>query len=167
MRRVAYWVRGHRISNLLPWYRGQEGVLEYENELLSQFIRTHMFGSEFAMSLDLHSGFGTIDRLWFPYAYTKENFEYTMEAFALKRKMDQVLPNHVYKFEPQKLSYLTNGDVWDWMFKQHQAQYGESIYLPLTLEMGSWAWIKKNPKQVLSFLGPFNPILPHRKRRIP
>jgi hypothetical protein len=37
--------------------------------------------------------------------------------------------------------------------------------LPLTLEMGSWMWVRKNPLQGLSSLGRFNPLKPHRHRR--
>jgi hypothetical protein len=41
----------------------------------------------------------------------------------------------------------------------------DKILLPFTLEMGSWNWVKKNPIQLFSFLGPFNPVKPHRIRR--
>ena len=37
--------------------------------------------------------------------------------------------------------------------------------MPLTLEMGSWTWVRKNPLQGLTSLGRFNPIKPHRLRR--
>lgn len=39
-------------------------------------------------------------------------------------------------------------------------------FLPLTLEMGSWAWIKKNPRQIFNFAGFFNPQKTHRHHRI-
>ena len=38
--------------------------------------------------------------------------------------------------------------------------------ITITLEMGSWLWVKKNPKQLFSFLGIFNPMIPHRKQRV-
>lgn len=41
----------------------------------------------------------------------------------------------------------------------------EGVFMPLTLEMGSWSWVRKNPSQMLSVLGPFNPVVPHRVRR--
>jgi hypothetical protein len=31
--------------------------------------------------------------------------------------------------------------------------------------MGSWNWVKKNPIQLLSFLGAFNPVKQHRMQR--
>ena len=40
------------------------------------------------------------------------------------------------------------------------------VFLPFTLEMGSWLWVKKNPRQLLSLFGLFNPILPHRLTRV-
>ncbi len=39
-------------------------------------------------------------------------------------------------------------------------------FLPLTLEMGSWLWIKKNPRQLFSRNGIFNPLINHRQQRV-
>jgi hypothetical protein len=36
----------------------------------------------------------------------------------------------------------------------------------MTLEMGSWAWVKKNPRQAFSLLGIFNPLIEHRQQRV-
>ena len=36
----------------------------------------------------------------------------------------------------------------------------------LTLEMGSWLWVRKNPKQMLDFFGYFNPMITHRHHRV-
>jgi hypothetical protein len=32
--------------------------------------------------------------------------------------------------------------------------------------MGSWAWVRKNPKQLLFPGGTFNPMVPHRIHRV-
>jgi hypothetical protein len=40
------------------------------------------------------------------------------------------------------------------------------VLLPLTLEMGSWLWVKKNPRQMLSLEGMFNPLVEHRQQRV-
>ena len=40
------------------------------------------------------------------------------------------------------------------------------IFLPLTLEMGSWRWIKKRPTQLFSAVGIFNPLKEHRHQRV-
>jgi hypothetical protein len=40
-----------------------------------------------------------------------------------------------------------------------------STFLPLTMEMGSWRWVKKNPLQLASIDGLFNPVKPHRLQR--
>jgi hypothetical protein len=42
----------------------------------------------------------------------------------------------------------------------------ERLFLPLTLEMGSWLWLRKNPLHLFSRHGLFHPILPHRRQRI-
>jgi hypothetical protein len=41
-----------------------------------------------------------------------------------------------------------------------------SVFLPLTLEMGSWLWVKKNPRQLFSREGIFNPLIAHRQQRV-
>ncbi len=40
------------------------------------------------------------------------------------------------------------------------------MFLPLTLEMGSWLWVRKNPRQVFTRLGLFNPVIAHREQRV-
>ncbi len=45
-------------------------------------------------------------------------------------------------------------------------EYSQSCFLPLTLEMGSWNWVKKRPSQLLSFHGFFNPLVRHREKRV-
>ena len=50
---------------------------------------------------------------------------------------------------------------------QAQLQSGNNhVFLPFTLEMGSWLWVKKNPRQLFTWFGHFNPILPHRLTRV-
>ncbi len=66
--------------------------------------------------------------------------------------------------EPQALNYLTNGDLWDYLYQQSLSH--QNIFLPLTLEMGSWRWIRMNPLQLRNALGLFHPIKPHRTSRV-
>lgn len=163
--KTPFLLGGHHISNKLPWYRG-EG-LEIESQTLINFVKKEMFEAEYSVSLDLHSGFGVKDRLWYPYAKTSSDFPLVKEALRFKKLFEESFPNHVYLIEPQSLSYTTNGDLWDYLFDEHYAvNKNKRIYIPWCLEMGSWIWIKKNPKQLFSLLGAFNPILPHRYKRI-
>ena len=87
------------------------------------------------------------------------------ELHALVTLLDDTLPHHVYRIEPQARAYTIRGDVWDYLFDLHAAAHPDNVLVPLTLEMGSWTWVKKNPRQLLSVLGPFNPMAPHRERR--
>ena len=116
--------------------------------------------------LDCHSGYGRKDRLWFPYAGIRKPFTQLAEIQALKDLFDKTYPNHTYyKFEPQSMHYMTHGDLWDYLhIKSLNAP--QNLFLPLTLEMGSWLWIQKNPIQILRFKSLFNPMLPHRHQRI-
>lgn len=163
----TWLVGGQRISPLLPWYRGESSSqMEIESQAVCDFVRKQMFQSRVSIALDVHSGFGFKDRIWFPYAKTRNPFPHLSEAFALKEMMDRTLPNHVYQYEPQAGNYVTHGDFWDFLYDEHRKDHAENIFMPLTLEMGSWQWIRKNPVQGFSFLGFFNPVKPHRKRRI-
>jgi hypothetical protein len=160
-------VGGHRISPKLPWYRGVEGApMETESSAICNFVRKWIFPSSFSLALDIHSGFGTIDRLWFPYAKTKQAFPDIHVAYAFKDLLDKTYPNHVYRVEPQALQYTTHGDLWDYLYDEHRALSNGSIFIPWALELGSWVWVKKNPRQMFTILGVFNPLIQHRHQRI-
>jgi hypothetical protein len=164
---TTFLLSGHRYGKWLPWYRGTPGVLEPEAEGLCRFVRKHIAHSKASICVDVHSGFGAVDRLWFPYAKTLKPFPHLPEFYALNQLFDRSYPNHFYKIEPQALSYTTHGDLWDYLYDEHlQTKSKEQIFLPLCLEMGSWSWVRKNPWQMFSALGPFNPLLVHRHQRI-
>jgi hypothetical protein len=159
---------GHRISPHLPWYRGSDGVLEKETKVLIKFLQDEVFSSKVSIVLDIHSGFGIKDQIWYPFAKSQERFPLLDEVLRLKDLLDRSYPHHIYKIEPQSQNYMTHGDLWDYLFELHAKSNGNnhSIFLPLTLELGSWSWIKKNPLQFFSKLGLFHPIKEHRHSRI-
>lgn len=159
--------RGHRISPQLPWYRGVVGAeMEVETKALLDVVETELLSSPIALSVDVHSGFGARDRFWFPYAHSRKPFPHLAECFALKELFDQTYPHHFYAFEPMSRQYTIHGDPWDYTFMQNFKRGGGNIFIPFCLEMGSWAWLKKNPLQVFSKDGVFHPRLPHRRSRI-
>jgi hypothetical protein len=158
---------GHRISPRLPWYRGEQAVMEAEAQALCQVVRQQLQRSTLLIAVDLHSGFGIQDRLWFPYASRKTPFPSLAEAHALKALFDQCYPHHFYKIEPMSQEYVISGDLWDYLydeFWQHNQQTDH--FMPLTLEMGSWQWLRKNPMHLFLRHGLFHPVLPHRQQRI-
>jgi hypothetical protein len=159
-------IGGQRLSPRLPWYRGRaDHGMEPEARALVDFVEREAFSAELALVLDVHSGFGLVDRLWFPYARTRRPLPHLAELYALHRLLDDTLPHHVYRMEPQAQTYTVQGDLWDHVYDRRSASAAPGALLPLTLEMGSWMWLKKNPRQGLSLLGSFNPIVPHRLRR--
>lgn len=164
---AKFLVGGQSYTSKLPWYRGA-GFLEPENEALHSVFKQHFANSPFVLSVDFHSGFGLEDRIWFPWAKSQEPFPQIAEAFALRNLLEKTHPYLWYKFEPQALSYTTHGDIWDWFYEIYKKKNpdDQKIFLPLTLEMGSWLWVRKSPLQMFSLLGPFNPLKPHRHRRI-
>ncbi len=176
----AFMLGGHQISSKLPWYSPpvfKIDDMEVESRALCRLVEREMFHSKCAITVDVHSGFGAVDRFWFPWAKSKTPPPHIEEISALKRLFDRSYPHHFYQIEPQAKSYTTHGDLWDWLYERHMNQADATdpdtgmskqgpFFMPYTLELGSWLWLKKNPRQVFSSLGAFNPIQPHRLKRI-
>lgn len=164
--RVPLLGGGHRLGAFLPWYRGRKrGQMEAENLALETLLQRQIFNRPFAAVIDLHSGLGMQDRLWFPHAYRRAPINNIADYVALKQLWERSFPNHTYILEPQSLHYLSHGDVWDYFYYQSRAQE-QAYFLPLTLEMGSWLWVKKSPRQLLNWAGLFNPQIQHRHTRV-
>src|SRR5262249_35413796 len=126
-------VGGHRLSNKLPWYRGKKDEpMETEAFSLCRFVRRELFLSTFAISLDVHSGFGLKDRLWFPYARSKAPFKDIGHVYHLYQLLNRTYPNHIYHVEPQSQSYVTHGDLWDYLYEQHKLIKAGKVFLPLS-----------------------------------
>lgn len=163
---VPFLVGGQRISAGLPWYRGlKENAMELENQAVCDVVAAELFSRAFSLSVDCHSGFGARDRIWFPFAHKRAPIAHLAEMQALKNIFVQSHSHHRYVIEPQSLQYLAHGDLWDHLYLQSCAQ-PERVFLPLTLEMGSWLWVKKNPRQLFSRHGMFNPLIEHRQQRV-
>jgi hypothetical protein len=157
---------GQRLSAGMPWYRGRAGqAMQPEAQALCDAVTQELLPHDFALSIDCHSGFGLSDRLWFPHAHTTQPIEHLPELAALRGLLDESLVHHRYLIEPQSRQYLTHGDLWDHLYLGAAANPGR-VFLPLTLEMGSWLWVKKNPRQAFSRRGIFNPLIMHRQQRV-
>lgn len=165
--RAHFLVGGHRLSPRLPYYRGKiDGPMEKEALALMGFVKKWVFPSKFSICLDLHSGFGFQDQIWHLYAGSRKSFTRLKEVQRWKKFMDATFPHHIYRVEPQSIHYTTHGDLWDYFYESFEKENNENIFLPLTLEMGSWLWLKKNPIQFFSAFGYFHPLKKHRFRRV-
>ena len=165
--KVPWLLGGQRLSPGLPWYRGRLGEPpEAESQALAEVVHQELLPRPFSLALDCHSGFGVRDRLWFPFAHTREPIEHLADMHALKAIYEQAHSHHAYIIEPQSLQYLAHGDLWDHLYLHARAAHPQHHFLPLTLEMGSWLWIKKNPRQLFSRRGIFNPLINHRQQRV-
>lgn len=163
---VPFLVGGQRISAGLPWYRGRAGApMEPESAALCACIERELLGRPFSVALDCHSGFGMRDRLWFPFAHRRTPIAHLAELVCLHGIFERTLAHHPYVFEPQSRQYLAHGDLWDHLALQAQDQ-PDTVFLSLTLEMGSWLWVKKNPRQLFTREGLFNPHIAHREQRV-
>lgn len=165
LEKVPFLLGGHRFSNKLPWFRGVQDQIEVENQFLIEVFKKHCADSECLIALDFHSGFGLRDQLWFPHSYTKIPFSDLGHLHSLITLFEKTYPYHIYKIEPQSRVYHMHGDIWDYLYLEHKKE-NKKIFIPLTLEMGSWNWIRKNPLQlIMSREGLFNPMKDHRKKR--
>ena len=163
---TPFLLGGQRYSARLPWFRGTLGApMEAESQALCRVVEQELLPREFSLALDCHSGFGLRDRIWFPHAHTRAPIAHLPDIGALEELFNQTHPNHNYIFEPQSRQYLTHGDLWDYLYLQ-ATQDSQRVFLPLTLEMGSWLWVKKNPRQLFSRQGMFNPKPVHRLQRV-
>lgn len=163
---VPWGIGGQRLSDALPWYRGAAGApMEAEARALCEVVERELLPHPFVITLDCHSGFGLRDRLWFPHAHTPRPIAHLPEMLALSDLLDETLLHHRYLVEPQSRQYLAHGDLWDHLYLR-SGQVGGGVMLPLTLEMGSWLWVKKNPRQLFTRLGLFNPLIEHRQQRV-
>jgi Zinc carboxypeptidase len=162
--RVPFLAGGQRIGSWLPWYRGAcDGSLEVESAALLRVVKQELMTRPLSFALDCHSGYGWDDSIWFPYARTRRQMAHLPEMFQLKTMFEQAYPHHGYAFEPQSNEYLLHGDLWDCAYDQTPPP---NVFLPMTLELGSWRWIRKNPSQMFSRLGMFNPVKAHRVERV-
>ncbi|EHP38108.1 peptidase M14 carboxypeptidase A [Cupriavidus basilensis OR16] len=162
--RVPPLAGGQRVGAWLPWYRGKLGApMEVESAVMLQVVEQQLQGRPLSFALDCHSGYGWGDSIWFPYARTAAPMPHLPEMYALKTMFEQAHPHHGYAFEPQSRQYLLHGDLWDWAYDHTPPG---NIFLPMTLELGSWLWIKKNPRQLFSRQGFFNPVKAHRTARV-
>lgn len=157
---------GHRISSVLPWYRGRTNdPMQPEAQALCDFIVQEVLPAPFSLVLDCHSGFGFRNQIWFPYARSRlEPIKHLKEVCSLRKLFMQTYPHQDYLFEPQSQHYLVHGDLWDFLYLK--SLESGNIFLPLTLEMGSWRWIRKNPLQLRQLQGLYHPIKPHRLSRV-
>jgi hypothetical protein len=163
--RVTFMVGGQRWSSHLPWYRGTRECMEAESQALCALAREELLSRPFSLTLDCHSGFGVLDRIWFPHAHTRAPFARVAEVHALVESFARSHPGHGYLFEPQSRRYRTHGDLWDFLCERARTDDAR-VFIPLTLEMGSWRWVRKNPRQMLTRLGLFNPLPPDRLQRV-
>jgi predicted deacylase len=139
---------GQQLSSRLPWYMGRPGAeMEPEARALVELAERELFATPLAIALDLHSGFGIVDRLWYPYARTREAPPDQAAIDALEGLLDRTLPHHVYRVEQTARAYTIRGDLWDYLYDRRRAA-GFGTFLPLTLEMG-WATALRGRRRTL------------------
>ncbi|MCB1138163.1 MAG: DUF2817 domain-containing protein [Leptospiraceae bacterium] len=153
---------GHRASKHLPYFRGQG--LEPESRTLYRFVFESFFHVKNSLVpvVDVHSGFGSVDHVWWPYAGTKDPCR-DHQLFEAMGRFFKIQAGHsLLNFGPQSESYTTHGDLWDLFYdhyyKLHEREKAwKSKFLPLTLEVGTWSDLKESPGKIFDRKNIFNP----------
>ncbi|HMV45692.1 MAG TPA: carboxypeptidase [Leptospiraceae bacterium] len=159
--KAPFFFGGHRISSNLPYFRGN--YLESEGRAAYRFTKKYFFNNKTAIMplIDIHSGFGSIDHVWWPFAFTtdacKDEKIYKKMAWHLKEKN----LHSAYEYGPQSETYTTHGDLWDLLYLEYQnkieSENLKSRFLPWTLEIGTWSDIPLEPSKLFRKRGIFNP----------
>lgn len=159
---------GQRISPALPYYRGK--ALERESRALYRFLQQFAWRTpaRVHVALDIHSGYGAQNYLWWPYSFSKRRVPHAAVFEQWGAELQKRHP--LYRIEPMSLSYQTHGDLWDRALLEFEARKeagklrAKSLFLPLTLEIGTWEELKKNPLRILQKRRIFNP--PRQSRKV-
>lgn len=175
--KAPFFFGGHKYSNFFPYFRGN--VLQSESRVLDRFFYEYLLPAENEMIpvVDIHSGFGTVDHVWWPYASTHEPCADEPLFQKMAHHFTDSLNHYLYRFGPQSETYTTHGDLWDRLYdlfqksKDQNSTQTTSRFLPLTLEIGTWSDIKIDPWKIFRKRGIFNPareskqksIISHRK----
>jgi hypothetical protein len=158
---------GHKISGALPYFRGL--TKQRETRALLRFLREDFLQKrkKVHLALDIHSGYGSQNFVWWPYSYTGKP---VFREKAFLEVASQLRQRHsVYRIEPMSQSYQTHGDLWDAAlleFEQaslKQKQHKKSVFMPLTLEVGTWHELRKSPRRLFNREKIFNPPRANRK----
>lgn len=159
--KAPFFFGGHKISKHLPYYRGN--YLEPEARIVKRFVEKYFFSNEKSILslIDIHSGFGSIDHVWWPFAFSRESCAdekiYQKMAWHLKEKK----LHSSYEYGPQSETYTTHGDLWDLFYLEYQNRIEsknlKSKFLPWTLEIGTWSDIPIEPSKLFRKRGIFNP----------
>lgn len=156
---------GHKISPALPYFRGR--TRQRETRALFRFLNENFLRrrKKIHMALDIHSGYGAQNYLWWPYSFSNKKV-FQERAFERIAKKLRVRHPH-YRIEPMALSYQTHGDLWDHALlefeKREMKRARKSLFLPFTLEIGTWQEIRKSPSRLFTAEKIFNPPKSSRK----
>ena len=147
---------GHRMSSKLPYFRGKS--LQPESRALFRFCLERFSQARkgtILPVLDVHSGFGMKDSVWWPYAGKKtpsaDHYLFERLSRILHTEGDGIT------YEPQTQAYTVHGDLWDRLYDDYRRSKKPAKLLPFTLEIGTWSDVKRNPGRLLSKRGLFNP----------
>ena len=160
---APFFFGGQNFSNKLPYYQGK--TLEAESRVLYRFAKEYFFQPDKSIIpvLDIHSGFGMTDHIWWPYAKSQEKCPDDALYMKLAQYLKEEKNHQSYKFGPQSETYTINGDLWDRLYEKYRKEKADADqnwkarFLPVTLEIGTWSDITGDPLKIFRKRGIFNP----------
>lgn len=161
---------GHKLSPALPYYKGK--TRQRETRALLNFFRKRVWQGEknTHMALDIHSGYGSQNYLWWPYSYSNRTVYDEKSFLQLASTLRQ--KHTSYRIEPMSESYQTHGDLWDAALMefavkdQRLRKENRSHFLPFTFEIGTWHELRKSPRRIFNREKIFNPPKDSRKEYV-
>jgi Zinc carboxypeptidase len=154
---------GHKLTGALPYFRGH--TKERETRALFHFLHEEFLRrrKKVHLALDIHSGYGSQNFFWWPYSFSKKVVFQEQAFLKIAARLRSSHP--LYRIEPMALSYQTHGDLWDAALIEFERtqQNKKSLFLPFTLEVGTWQEIRKSPRRLFNREAIFNPPRESRK----
>lgn len=166
-RKALPFFGGHKISGALPYFRGH--TKERETRALFRFLHEDFLRrrKRVHLALDIHSGYGSTNFLWWPYSYSNKP---VFQERAFESVATELRKRHkMYRIEPMALSYQTHGDLWDAALIDFEnrvngkKRHPLSLFMPFTLEIGTWHELRKSPTRLFNRETIFNPPRESRK----
>jgi len=155
---------GQRISAGLPWYRGvKDKPMELENQAVCEVVTAELLSRDFSLSVDCILVWQPRPPLVPLCAQACDDCPSGRDA-AFKNILSSRTATTLCDRAAKPAVSGPRRPV-DHLYLQ-ACEQPQRVFLPLTLEMGSWLWVKKNPRQLFSRHGMFNPLIEHRQQRV-
>ncbi|MEJ0002900.1 MAG: M14 family zinc carboxypeptidase [Pararobbsia sp.] len=162
---VPFLAGGQRIGPWLPWYRGAAGApMEPESLALLRVVKEELMSRPLSFAVDCHSGFGWGRQHLVSLCADRPQDGPSARDVPAQDFVRTGLPASSVHLRAAKPSIPSARRSLGTAPTTRRRRRISSCRW--TLELGSWRWIRKNPTQLFSRVGIFNPVMAHRTQRV-